>query len=156
MYSNGPPHMAKQKQDNQLEHTFSSYVRIWDVALKTCQRQWMIGRSGERGSGISMLAAQHDDDDAIVQSYESMLYTNNNGNTISYIQEFNITNPPFSSVSWGCRIYWMHLCRRVRLHSNECLQYETKLHLMVSLQSWSFEECGIPLHCHYSQSGSTC
>ena len=23
----------------------------------------MIGRSGERGSGISMLAAQHDDDD---------------------------------------------------------------------------------------------
>ena len=27
------------------------------------QKQWMIGRSGERGSGISVLAAQHDDDD---------------------------------------------------------------------------------------------
>ena len=26
-------------------------------------RRWMIGRSGERGSGISVLAAQHDDDD---------------------------------------------------------------------------------------------
>ena len=63
MYSYGPPHMAKQKQDDQLEHTYSSYVRIGDVALKTCQRRWMIGRSGERGSGISVLAAWHDDDD---------------------------------------------------------------------------------------------
>ena len=63
MYSYGPPHMAKQKQDDQLEHTYSSYVRIRDVALKTCQKRWMIGRSGERGSGISMLAAQHDYDD---------------------------------------------------------------------------------------------
>ena len=43
--------------------TYSSYVRIWDVALKTCQRRWMIGRSGERGSGISVLAARHNDDD---------------------------------------------------------------------------------------------
>ena len=62
MYSYGPPHMAKQKQDDQLEHTYSSYVRIQDVALKTCQKRWMIGRSGERRSGISMLAAWHDDD----------------------------------------------------------------------------------------------
>ena len=36
MYSYGPPHMAGQKQDNQHEHIFSSYVRIRDVALKTC------------------------------------------------------------------------------------------------------------------------
>ena len=55
--------MAKKKQDDQLEHTNSSYVRIRDVALKTCQKLWMIGRSGERGSGISVLAARHDDDD---------------------------------------------------------------------------------------------
>ena len=27
----GPPHMAVQKQDDQHEHTFSSYVRIRDV-----------------------------------------------------------------------------------------------------------------------------
>ena len=38
MYSYGPPHMAEQKQDDQLEHTYSSYVRIRDVALKTYQR----------------------------------------------------------------------------------------------------------------------
>ena len=57
------PHMAKQKQDDQLEHTYSSCVRILDVALKTCQRRWTIGRSGERGSGIFVLTARHDDDD---------------------------------------------------------------------------------------------
>ena len=63
MYSYGPPHMADQKPDDQLEYTDSSYVRIWDVALKTCQRRWMIRKSGERGSGISVLAARHDVDD---------------------------------------------------------------------------------------------
>ena len=65
MYSYGPPHMAKQKLDNQLEHTYSSYVRIRDVALKTHQKRWMIGRSGKRGSGIYVLVAWHDDDDDI-------------------------------------------------------------------------------------------
>ena len=55
--------LAGQKQDDQLEHTYSSYVRIRDVALKTCQRRWTIGRSGERGSGISVHVARHDDDD---------------------------------------------------------------------------------------------
>ena len=49
MDSYGPQHMAEQKQDDQLEHTYSSSVRIRDVALKTCQRRWTIGRRGERG-----------------------------------------------------------------------------------------------------------
>ena len=66
MYSYGPSHMSEQKQDGQLEHTYSSSVRIQDVALKTCQRRWTIGRSGERGSGISVLAAWHDDNDYTV------------------------------------------------------------------------------------------
>ena len=75
MYSYGPAHMAKQKQDDQLEHTYSSYVRIQDVALKTCQKRWTIGRSGEIGSGISVLAARHDDDDDDIQSRITMMYT---------------------------------------------------------------------------------
>ena len=37
-------------------------MRIRDVALKTCQRRWTIRRSGERGSGVAVLAARHDDD----------------------------------------------------------------------------------------------
>ena len=57
------PLIAEQKQDNQLEHTYSSYVKIRDVVQKTCQRWWTIGKSGERGSGISVRAARHDDDD---------------------------------------------------------------------------------------------
>ena len=63
MYSYGPPHMAVKKQDDQHEHTFNSYVRIQDVVLKTCLGRWTIERSGERGSGISVLPARHDDDD---------------------------------------------------------------------------------------------
>ena len=69
MYSYRPPHMAKQKQDDQLEHTYSSYVMIQDVDLNTCQRRWTIGRSGKRGPGISVLAARHDDDDVAFNIY---------------------------------------------------------------------------------------
>ena len=54
-----PPHMAKQKQDDQLEHTYSSYVKILDVALKTCLRRWTIWKSGERGSGHDMMMMKY-------------------------------------------------------------------------------------------------
>ena len=57
--------MAVQKQDDQHEHTFSNYVRIRDVVQKTCLKRWTIGKSGERGSGIFVLLARHDDDDDI-------------------------------------------------------------------------------------------
>ena len=57
------PTMAMQKLDDQHEHTFSNYVRIRDVVQKTCLRRWAIGKSGQRGSGISVLPARHDDDD---------------------------------------------------------------------------------------------
>ena len=42
---------------------------IRDVTLKTCRRWWMIGRRRERGSGISVLAACHDDDDLFLYIY---------------------------------------------------------------------------------------
>ena len=63
MCSCGPPHMANQKQDDQLEHSYSSYVMIRDVTMKTCRRRWMIERRGERGPEISVLVAGPDDDD---------------------------------------------------------------------------------------------
>ena len=53
--------------------------RIRDVSLKTCQRRWTIGRSGERGSGISVLAAWHDDDDDdIYMNTHTHMYNINN------------------------------------------------------------------------------
>ena len=63
MYSCGPLHMDAQKPDNQSLPTYSSSVPIQDVVLKTCRKQWMIRRDGERGSGMSMLIVRHDDDD---------------------------------------------------------------------------------------------
>ena len=72
MCSYGHPHMADQKQDDQLEDTYSSYVRIRDVPLKTRQKRWTIGKSGEIGSGISVLAAHDDDDD---EGYIVLQYT---------------------------------------------------------------------------------
>ena len=70
---NGPPHMAKQKQDDQPELTYSSYVRTQDVTQKTYRRRWMIGRSGERWSRISVLAERHDDDDNGIASKQVLL-----------------------------------------------------------------------------------
>ena len=49
--------------------TYSSYVRIRDVTLKTCQKRWTIGRSVERGLGIFVLAARHDDDDDEIEQW---------------------------------------------------------------------------------------
>ena len=63
------PHMTVQKQDDQYEHTFSNYMRIQDVVQKTCLRRWTIGKSGKRGSGISVLPARHDDDDIYLYIY---------------------------------------------------------------------------------------
>ena len=66
--------MAVQKQDDQHEHTFSNYVRIRDIVQKTCVRRWTTGKSGERGSGISVLPAWHDDD-ADVDTSNAIMFT---------------------------------------------------------------------------------
>ena len=68
MFSYWPPHIAEKKQGDHLEFTYSSSVRIRDVALRNCQKRWTIGRSGERGSGISVLVARQDDDDYTIFS----------------------------------------------------------------------------------------
>ena len=60
--------MDEEWQDVQLEPTCSSSVPIRDVALRTCWKQWTIGRGGKRGSEISMLIARHDDD-VVIQCY---------------------------------------------------------------------------------------
>ena len=43
------------------------------------------------------------------------------------------------SVSWGCRIHWLHLCREVRPHPNKCPGYDTKqsnAEVPVMLELW--------------------
>ena len=63
MYFCRPLHRDEQRLDVQFEHTYSSSVLILDVAQKTCQKKGMIGRGGEKGSEISVLAVRHDNDD---------------------------------------------------------------------------------------------
>ena len=66
--------MDVQRQDDQLEHTYSSSVPIRDVALRINRKQWTIERGGGRGSGISVLTARHDDDDDDDDDYFNKSY----------------------------------------------------------------------------------
>ena len=55
--------MDEQRQNDQLESIYNSSVPIQDTALKTSREWWTTQSSGERGSGISMLAERHGDVD---------------------------------------------------------------------------------------------
>ena len=58
-----PLNIDEQRQDDQLEPTYNSSVPLRYVVQKTYRKQWTIEKSGEKGSGISVLMALHDDDD---------------------------------------------------------------------------------------------
>ena len=55
--------MDEQRQDDQLEPTYTSSVSMRDVVLKTYRERWTIEKGGEKGSEISVLMARHDNDD---------------------------------------------------------------------------------------------
>ena len=111
MYSCGPPHFAEQKQDDELKHTYSSYGRMRDVALKTCQRRGTMGRSSERGSGISVLTAWHD---IYIYIYIAKIKRFNkapNMNLPSKLGPFNTPTAPL---------------QRSKTPPNECCGYDNK------------------------------
>ena len=54
MYFYRPLHTDEQRQDDQLEPTYSGCVPIRDIVMKTCRQRWTIGSGDERGSGISV------------------------------------------------------------------------------------------------------
>ena len=64
--------MDKQKKDDQLQPTYNTSVPIQDVALKTDWERWTIEADGERGSGRSVLAAWHDDDENFLTLLDSL------------------------------------------------------------------------------------
>ena len=66
--------MDEQMLDNQLEPIYNSSVLIQDVALKTSWERWTVETGGKRGSGRSVLAVRHDDDD-IYCIYAFIIYT---------------------------------------------------------------------------------
>ena len=87
--------MDKQRQDVQVEPTYSSSVPIQDIALRIYRKQWTIRRCGKRGLGISVLIARHDDDDDDVmnkygkniEGYISNELINSKINVINLINE---------------------------------------------------------------------
>ena len=52
---------------------------VQDIVLETSQEQWTIETGGEKGSGRSVMAARHDDDDLfakkLIQARLKMLST---------------------------------------------------------------------------------
>ena len=128
MYSYGSPHTAAQKQDDQHERTFSSYVRIQVVVLKTYLGRWTIGRSGERGSGISVLPARYDDDDDDIY-------------TCFYLFVCSVTSNTFLYNTWSS-----HQCSLKRKHNwiitwaVHMSDFIFVLQLLVTLYSWPREE----------------
>ena len=101
-------HMAVQKPDGQHEHTFSNYVRIQDFVLNTCLRRWTIGKSGERGSGISVLPAEHDEDDIYFSyciSINLSIYTSQSVLSLSLSYSLSPSLPPSLSPSLSLYIY---------------------------------------------------
>ena len=101
--------MAEQKQDEQLEHTYSSYLRILDVALKTCQRWWRIRRSGDRGSGISDMMM--------------MIYIFGRNRVMFIIETSNIFYPR----------YWYSLSKNITKMTTYMNKYTLSLCLSVSV-----------------------
>ena len=57
MYSNGPLHMAVQRQGGQLEPTYSGSVRIRDVSItQECYEQYWISPGGNTPQGTNYTA----------------------------------------------------------------------------------------------------
>ena len=87
MYSNGPLHVAEQKQGDKLEHTYSNSLSLLGVALRTCRKRWKIGRGGARGSGIYALMARRDDDDDRISTLIGYLMSNP---LYEYLNEYDL------------------------------------------------------------------
>ena len=148
MYSYGPP----QKQDNRLEHAYSSYVRIRDVALKAGQRQWTIGRSSERGSGISVLAARHDEDDEdddylkkdirpeIIKSQNVKSLRENILLNKKWINSI-LNSEPYSSFEWVPSYQGIFSAKLLlHLRRNEKWTAKTICHNLSSLTNWDISD----------------
>ena len=127
MYSYGPPHMAVQKQEDQHEHTFSNYVRIRDVVLRTCLGRWTIGRSGERGSGIAVLPARHDDDIVYIKCEMFLcVFTQPLCHEQDVTQGFLLTKSRFEFCNDGGKLIWL-ICKSVSESLSRRITWESSI-----------------------------
>ena len=121
MSSCGSLHMDEQRQDDQNEPTYSSSVPIWDVVLKTCWKQWTIGRGDERGSGISVLIVRHvddDDDDALQEPQIKLTKL-----TVTKLTETNLTETKLMEIkTWWSVHQWPKQFQSKRKSQRCCKQ----------------------------------
>ena len=102
--------MDEQRQDDQLEPIYNSPVLIQDIALKTSREQWAIEMGAKSGSGRSVLAAQHHDDDVEVKKSLTYKYAYIQ---ISYKVKLNIQGYIFSwFLTLHCTYHRLHHCAR--------------------------------------------
>ena len=91
----------------QLERTYSSSVMIRGVALRIWRKRWQIGRGGEKGSGISLLMAQQDDDNEINMIWFGWVGFYGISTTVDYL----ILNPLYTYILiymiWFGWVLWL-------------------------------------------------
>ena len=80
--------MDAQSREVHPEPTCSTYVSILDVALRICQKKWTIEKGGERGSEISVLIAQHDDNDVYIYIYIYIYISANSFARVEYDKSY--------------------------------------------------------------------
>ena len=87
MCSCGPLYMGEQRQNDQLEPTYSSSVPIQYEAMKPCRRWWTIGRGGERGARVSVFTVWHDDDLVYYASFSEQKFISGKKKMMTLNQE---------------------------------------------------------------------
>ena len=153
-YSCGLLHRDVQRQDDLVEPKYNSSVPIRDVALRTCQKQWTIGKGGERVSGISVLIVWHDDDGSFNFSFWY-------GQIVGQTEFFNLGRETDAEEKTKFKLI-VSLFKepsRMSLEYTDCIpcnsdettllkkgapSYITILYLIVRLWFSKSEDCGVP------------
>ena len=140
--------MAEQKQDDQLEPTYSNSVRKRGVIPTTCRKWWTIGRGSERGSGISKLVARKDDDDVDLLYYSLKKHKKKSANNIQLVELLDVQ--PSRLWLYNTTTTYLQIGKAINMMSMEnTVKFSTWMRRLSPL-SWCL--CAVE-HC-YTEAGS--
>ena len=132
------PHTWPCKSRTTSTNIHSATMRIRDVVQKTCLRRWTIGKSGERGSGISMLPARYDDDDDIYNASTVRKRENSSKKMTRYTFAFDKCNLIANSYVCECPDDVIGTCLRIELKTCSVILMSIRCIVLI-LQSVSHE-----------------
>ena len=109
------PHTWPCKSRTTSTNIHSAAIR--NIVLKTHLGRWTIGRSGERGSGISVLPARHDDDDDDFNKVSWLILRLINPYWVIYCRRDYVILPPHCMTldSWALSLDQTHLVSHLGL-----------------------------------------